>query len=148
MKRWPQFSESGDLPPGIHKATLSDVVEHFGKGSFQRSIVATRLQRIYSLARATGQVARFIIFGSFVTDKPDPQDIDIFFLMEDSFDVKSLTGEERILFDHIAAENYEGASIFWLRRVAALEGNDAAVEHWQVKRNGKRRGIVEVIIHD
>ncbi len=148
MKRWPQFSESGDLPPGIHKATLSDVIEHFGKGSFQRSILATRLQRIHSLARATGQLARFIIFGSFVTDKPDPQDIDIFLLMEDSFDAKSLTGETRILFDHIAAENYEGASIFWLRHVAALEGNDAAIEHRQVKRNGKKRGIVEVIIHD
>lgn len=110
--------------------------------------MATRLQRIYSLAVETGYVARFIIFGSFVTDKPDPQDIDIFLLMQDTFDVSKLTGEARILFDHLAAQNYEGVSIFWLRCVAALYGEDAAVEHWQIKRDGKRRGIVEVLLHD
>lgn len=148
MKRWSSFSDSGDLPPGIHKATLSEVITHFGKGSFQRAIMATRLQRIYSLAVETGYVARFIIFGSFVTDKPDPQDIDIFLLMQDTFDVSKLTGEARILFDHLAAQNYEGVSIFWLRCVAALDGEDAAVEHWQIKRDGKRRGIVEVLLHD
>lgn len=148
MRRWPKFNESGDLPPGIHKATLPDVIKYFGKGSIQRSIVAARLQRICALAVETRHLARFIIFGSFVTDKSDPQDIDIFLLMEDTFDVSTLTGEARILFDHIAAQNYEGASIFWLRRIAALDGEDAAIEHWQVKRNGKERGIVEVLIDD
>ena len=148
MKRWPKFKESGDLPPGIHQASLHDVIEHFGKGSFQRSIVGARLQRIHSLAVKTRKVARFIIFGSFVTDKPNPQDIDIFLLMEDTFDVRQLTGEARTLFDHMAAQNFEGASIFWVRRVAALDGEDAAIKHWQVKRNGKKRGIVEVLIND
>jgi hypothetical protein len=35
--------------------------------------------------------------------------------------------------------------VFWPRRLAALGGEQAAVEHWQVKRYGTRRGIVEVI---
>jgi hypothetical protein len=34
----------------------------------------------------------------------------------------------------MAAQNYEGASIFWLRRMAALDGEEAAIEHWQIKR--------------
>ena len=88
------------------------------------------------------------IFGSFVTDKPDPQDIDIFLLMEDIFDVRQVSGEARILFDHMAAQDYEGASIFWLRRIAALDGEAASIEHWQVRRDGKKRGIVEVLKHD
>jgi len=148
MKKWPKFSDSGDLPPGIHRSKLSDVIEHFGKGSFQRSIVAARLQRIYSLTIGTGHVSRFIIFGSFVTNKSDPQDIDIFLLMDDKFDVRQVTGEASILFDHLAAQNYEGASIFWLRRMIALDGEESAIEHWQLKRNGKKRGIVEVLIND
>jgi len=90
----------------------------------------------------TGQVARFIIFRSFVTKKPRPQDIDVFLLMEDTFDVTEVTGEARILFDHMAAENYEGASIFWLRRMAALNGEHVPIERWQVTRDGKKRGIV------
>ena len=75
------------------------------------------MQRIHSLAVKTGKVARFIIFGSFVSDKPDPQDIDIFLLMEDTYDVRQITGEARTLFHHMAAQDYEGASIFWVRRV-------------------------------
>lgn len=148
MKKWPKFCDSGDLPPGIHQATLRDVIEYFGKGGFQRAIVSARLQRIYSLAIETGHVSRFIIFGSFVTNKSDPQDIDIFLLMEDTFDVRQVSGEARILFDHLAAQNYEGASIFWLRRMAALHGEEAAIEHWQVKRDGNKRGMVEVLIND
>jgi hypothetical protein len=148
MKRWPKFNKVGDLPPGIHQATLLDVIEHFGKGGFQRAIVVERLQRIYSLAMETGKVAHFIMFESFVTDKPDPQDIDIFLLMEDTFDVRQVTGEARILFDHMAAQNYEGASIFWVRRLAAFDGEEDAIKHWQLKRDGKKRGIVEVLTHD
>jgi hypothetical protein len=148
MKKWPKFNKNGDLPRGIHKASLSDVIEHFGKGNFQRAILAQRLQRIYDLAVETGQTARFIIFGSFVTDKPNPQDLDIFLLMEDTFDIRQVTGEARIIFDHMVAQNYEGASIFWLRRMAALDGEEAAIEHWQIKRDGQKRGIVEVLLND
>ena len=148
MKKWPKFNNNGDLPRGIHKASLSDVIEHFGKGNFQRAILAQRLDRIYDLAVETGQTARFIIFGSFVTDKPNPEDLDIFLLMEDTFDIRQIAGEARIIFNHMAAQNYEGASIFWLRRMAALDGEDAAIEHWQIKRDGKKRGIVEVLKHD
>jgi hypothetical protein len=32
--------------------------------------------------------------------------------MDDPFDVSQLTGEAAIIFDHLAAQNYEGASIF------------------------------------
>ena len=145
MKKWSKFNKNGDLPKGIHKASLSDVIEHFGKGNFQRAILTQRLHRIYDLAVETGQTARFIIFGSFVTDKPNPQDLDIFLLMEDTFDIRQVTGGARILFDHMVAQNYEGSSIFWLRRMAALDGEETAIEHWQIKRDGKKRGIVEVL---
>jgi hypothetical protein len=148
MKQWPDFNESGDLPPGIHLATLAETVEHFGQGTLQRQIMARRLTRVYSLASQTGHLARFIIFGSFVTDKPTPGDVDVFLLMENSFDVSQLSGEMALIFDHAATQNYEGVSIFWLRRLAALEGEEATVAYWQLKRDGSYRGIVEVIGND
>ncbi|MFQ5854593.1 MAG: hypothetical protein ACE5LU_02965 [Anaerolineae bacterium] len=88
------------------------------------------------------------MFGSFITAKPDPADIDIFLLMEDTFDTSQLAGETALIFDHIATQYYEGASIFWIRRLAALEGEQATVEYWQLKRDGTKRGIVEVIKND
>ena len=145
MTQWPDFNEDGDLPPGIHRATLSEVIEHFGKGTPQRSVMARRLERIYDLVVQTGQLAHFIIFGSFVTAKPAPGDIDIFMMMENSFDVSQLSHEVALVFDHNAAQDYEGASIFWIRRLAALEGERAAIAYWQIKRDGRKRGIVEVV---
>lgn len=144
MKEWPPFNDAGDLPPGIHLATLAEVIERFGKSTPRRVTVLPRLVRIYALVRATGHLARFIIFGSFVTAKTEPNDVDIFLLMDDAFDVSKVTGELAILFDHLAAQNYAGASIFWLRRFAALGGEQAAIEDWQLKRDGTRRGVVQV----
>jgi len=49
-----------------------------------------------------------------------------------------------MLFDHSAAQAYFGASVFWIRRLAALGGETAAIEFWQMTRDGGRRGFVEV----
>ena len=59
--------------------------------------------------------------------------------------MEHLRGEAAIIFNHPWAQAYFGASVFWLRRLAALGGEQEAVEHWQVKRDGTRRGIVEVM---
>jgi len=93
---------------------------------------------------ATGHLKRFIVFGSFVTATPEPNDVDLFLVMDDTFDLSQVTGEARLVFDHPAAQAHFGASIFWLRRLAALPNEDEAVLGWQVKRDGTRRGIVEV----
>ena len=148
MKRWPEFDSNGDLPVGVYRATLEEIIEHFGRGSLERQLVARRLKRIYNLAKGTRQLARFIGFGSFITRKPVPNDVDIFMLMEDTFDLTQITGEAAIIFHNRAAQNWEGASIFWIRRMAAIGGEEEALKDWQVKRDGSRRGIVEVIAHD
>ncbi len=108
-------------------------------------VVAERLERIYRLAMSTGLVRRFVVFGSFITDKLDPNDVDVFLLMEDAFDSAKLQGEAALLFDHNAADAHFGASIFWVRRFAALGGEQATIEYWQVKREGGVRGIVEIV---
>jgi predicted nucleotidyltransferase len=147
MYQWPEFDQNGDLPVGIHQGTLGEVLQHFGTGNLQRHLMGQRLERIYKLAATTEQVARFVVFGSFVTAKVDPRDVDIFLLMEDTFDSNQVRGEAAILFDHLAGQNVEGASVFWIRRQAAISGEQETVEHWQLKRDKTRRGIVEVI-HD
>ena len=147
MKEWPEFDSNGDLPIGIHQATLPEILQHFGTGTVQRYLLGQRLERIYALANNTREVARFIVFGSFVTATPAPGDVDIFLLMEDSFDVDQVSGEVSVIFDHQEAQNVLGASVFWIRRLAAIDGEQEAVEYWQIKRDNTQRGIVEVI-HD
>src|SRR5882672_4118798 len=148
MRQWPDFDDKGDLPVGIYQATLAEICAHFGTSTLQRRIIAQRLTRIYALAQSAGQLARFIIFGSFVTAKPAPNDVDIFMLMDDTFDAQQVAGEAVLIFDHIAAQQAEGASIFWIRRQAAIGGEEAALQHWQITREQTTRGIVEVLQHD
>ena len=140
----PGLNESGDLPIGIHRATLSEVLQRFGHGSLQRKAVASRLERIYAIAAGAGNVFRFIVFGSFVTDQVEPNDVDVLMIMDDTFDADELSGEAKLLFDHQSADVHFGASVFWIRRMAVLGDVESMVEFWQTKRGGGRRGIVEI----
>ena len=49
----------------------------FGHGTPQRHLVTSRLRHIYALAHVTGKLQRFVIFGSYVTAKLEPNDVDI-----------------------------------------------------------------------
>ena len=130
---------------------MRKAVERFGTGSTRRVAVASRLERIDRLARSTGLVARLIVFESFVTAKPEPNDVDVFLLMDDSFEFARLEGETRLVFDHAVADAHFGASVFWMRRMAAFGGEQAAIEFWQTRRftarncrNFPRRGVTMV----
>src|SRR5262249_58349299 len=73
----PPFNAQGDLPSGVHLATLAEILECFGHGVPQRMIVTERLQRVIALTQGTGKLERVFLWGSYVTDKPEPGDIDL-----------------------------------------------------------------------
>lgn len=140
----PEFTTTGDLPPGVHRATLRETIGRFGTWPDRRKLLALRLGRVYAIARATGLLARFVVFGSFVTEKTEPNDVDIFMIMDDDFDFGALHGDARLLFEHAAAQDHFGCSVFRVRRLAAMGGEQAAIEDWQIKRDGTHRGIIEI----
>ena len=49
----PNLNRAGELPEGIHRATIDEVIAQFGSGTRQRVTVTQRLQRIYQLAKST-----------------------------------------------------------------------------------------------
>src|SRR5437588_12132134 len=108
--QWPAFNDEEDLQVRLSRAGLREVLDHFGQSSTRRQIIATRLERIYQLACSTGQVARFAVFGSFVTEKDEPNDVDVIMIMEDSFDLASVSGEAALVFQHSEADAHFGAS--------------------------------------
>jgi len=111
----PEFNKAGDLPPGVHQAALDEVAGRFGAVQGQRNICTRHLLHIYALAERTGHLQRFIIFGSYVTAKPDPNDVDVVLVMDDAFRLENCPIEMRGLFDHAVAQARYGASIFWVR---------------------------------
>lgn len=141
----PEMTDNGELPLGVHPASMRETLARFGTGHPQRIGVGERLARIYQLAASTGHLARFVVYGSFVTDKSQPNDVDVFLVMDDDFDGGQLEAEAALLFDHAAADAHFGASVFWVRRTTALGGEQAMVEYWQAKRGGGKHGIIEIV---
>jgi len=74
-----------------------------------------------------------VLFGSFVTSTTAPNDVDVFFVMEDTFDASQLSGETQLLFDHAAAQAHFGATVFWLRRLAAWPDEQAEIDRMQLE---------------
>ena len=140
----PEFDERGDLPVGVHHATLEEVIERFGGVSAQRQEVTKRLSRVFNTAKLTGYLKRFIIYGSYVTAKSDPNDVDIFLVMSEGFDINNYTGEIHHLFSHNRAQEHFGASVFWVTQGTSLASIDDLIFGWQTKRDLSLRGIVEI----
>jgi hypothetical protein len=141
----PDFNEFGDLPEGNHAASLSEVIARFGSGTPQRIAVTERLSRIYQLAVATGYLDRLVVFGSFVSDVSEPNDVDVILVMRNDFRSENCPAESAVLFDHARANDELGASIFWVRPDMLLgEPLESFLDFWQVKRDGQRRGTVEI----
>ncbi len=139
------LNSEGELPVGIHRATIDEVVGQFGRGTLQREIVTDRLRKIYQIAKDTGHLQRLLIFGSYVTAKPEPNDIDVVLVFDDDFNIAVCNEEIKNLLSHEKADAVFGASIFWIRpSLLFLESLDEFLKSWQVKRNGDRRGIIEV----
>jgi hypothetical protein len=103
------------------------------------------LNRIHGLALATGCLDRLVIFGSYVSDEPQPKDVDVILVMRNEFRPENCTAESVVLFDHARADAELGASVFWVRPDMLLgEPLEQFLAFWQTKRDGKRRGLVEI----
>ena len=141
----PDFNEFGDLPEGSYPASLTEVIARFGSGTDQRLAVTDRLQRIYQLAAATGHLDRLIVFGSYVSDAREPNAVDVILVMRNDFRSEECPAESSVLFDHARATDELGASIFWVRPDMLLgEPLETFLNFWQTKRDGRRRGVVEI----
>jgi hypothetical protein len=132
----PPFDESGNLPRGIHRASIEEVVDRFGHGSPEREVEACELFQFVEWARRHG-VRRLIINGSFVTDKPDPNDVDVVLLPD---------GNERQ-----QDVGFESEPQAWPFLQILFAADDADLERWArddfgTDREGRDKGVVEVIL--
>ena len=143
----PEFNAHGDMPPGVHRATLTEVIDRFGNGTAHREQATAALRRIVELAEQTGHLDRVIVFGSYVTAKEAPNDVDIVLIMKAEFKLDTCTSEVLAVFDHQRAQAELGASVFWTRPgLLFLQSSEDFIAGWQRKRDNTLRGIVEVTI--
>lgn len=141
----PDCLGTGDLPEGIHVAGWTEIESRFGQGTAARNRAFARLRHLHELAYRTGKLGRFIVFGSFVSSEPNPKDVDVVLVMQADFKLEEAPRESQTLFSHADAEARFGASVFWVRDgMLSIEMMRMLLETWQTKRDGTRRGVVEI----
>lgn len=145
----PPLNDNGDLPVGVHAATWSEMEIRFGSNSPARIRAFYKLKLLHKLASLTGRLTRFLVFGSFVSDTAEPRDVDVVLIMAVDFKIEECPREAKTIFDHADADAKFGASVFWLREgMLSQELMKDFFGVWQTRRDGKQRGMLEVLDHD
>jgi hypothetical protein len=138
----PPFEPDGDLPEGLHQAHLTEFFARFGSGTPQRERVAARLRQAFDLVRPLEIISRVIIWGSFVTAKLDPGDVDILWVTRLTFGRSQLPVQVDVLFDPVFAKRLYGIDILSIPEGSAYLS--MLLEGLSVTRAFTKRGLVEV----
>src|SRR5919108_1860094 len=109
----PAFNQGGNLPEGIHSATEDEVFERFATPSARRQWLGEQLRSLLALAKSTGQLARVFLWGSFVTSKEIPNDLDVLLVMDTGFTVEAGPAQAQVVFDYVRARLHFQADVFW-----------------------------------
>ena len=142
MRMIPAFGPDGYLPEGVHLASEAEVTFRFGSASPRRRRLALRVRRWVELAREIG-ASRLLIDGSFVTDKPDPDDVDAAILLPADFHERVRRGLDAAL---------ELEQMVLTRRPEELFAAEDEIDwdEWAEffsrtrEPDGRRKGLVEI----
>lgn len=97
-----------------------------------------------ALAAKTGELSRVFVWGSFVTAKPSPRDLDILLIMDADFETERIDSPTQAIFDSTRAKLQFEADVFWARSSIGGEILRAWLETYQISRSFPKRGIVEL----
>jgi len=140
----PEFNIDGNLPEGIYITDEDEFLSRFCTSSARRKWLGERLQELFALAKSTGKLERIFVWGSFVSAKESPNDVDLLLLMSGDFQLENVSEVCKILFDYIGAKVKFHTDVFWSKSSIGKETLRLWLETYQTTKDFKRRGIVEV----
>ncbi len=140
----PRFGPNGLLPPGIHAAEgWEEVVARFG-GTSQRDQLLPKLRRGLDNLRDAG-CPWVLLDGSFVTDKPEPNDVDGCWPFGPHIDRERLDPcfLPRMVVQKQMQKLRYGMDFY---RTSSMEADSGLTfpDFFQTDRNGNRRGMVRL----
>jgi hypothetical protein len=141
----PVPEDDGSLPPGIHAAALRELEARFGVGSEPREQQIELLRRIVEAARPYASIKRVLVWGSFVTAKPELADLDYSVVVGVSHERTAIRREHRRFFVPIDARRYYGTDkAFLVIKDYPLDVYIDRLDFICRSRERLPRGIVEV----
>jgi hypothetical protein len=136
----PDYCDGSNLAEGIHICTLQELEERFGVG-VGRERLFNGLRDVLQRAGEC-RFRKVMLFGSFVSAKQYPGDIDLIWALPPGTETGELSLRCRELIDSQNSKQRFGLDVFWcydlpdaLQRMAGLFGMD---------RTGRKRGLVMI----
>jgi len=121
---------------------VTEFFARFGSGTPQRECVAARLRQAFTLVRPLEIIAGVIVWGSFVTAKPDPADVNILWVTRPIFDRSRLAVQIDVRFDPVLARRLYGIDVLSMPEGSAYLST--LLDGLSVTRAFTKRGLVEV----
>lgn len=144
----PTLTATGELPPGIHMATIGEVESAFGQSSDRRRLLLKGLKEAMAIFKVAN-VSKIFVDGSFTTDKEEPNDIDGCWSAE-GVDEQLL---DRRFWDFETPQEFEknrneiknefGIDFFIAEIIEGGSGKPFP-EFFQTNRDGDPKGIIQI----
>ena len=142
----PPFTQAGLLPPGIHLATREEFLQRFCMDTSRRRQLFQNLERLLESLKKVSSARRILLGGSFVSSKPEPNDIDCII----TFDPQ-IAGSQLRPFEYNVFSGKAVRRMFHIDAYPVVEGTPELaelLEFFQETRDGQEVGLIEVTIHD
>ena len=118
--------------------------DRFNGSTPRRLWLSGQLRKVLELAAESGDLRRAFVWGSFVTAKPAPGDLDILLIMSEDFEVARAPAAAQAIFDSVRARLLFESDVFWARASIGDEMLDLWLDTYQTSRIFRKRGIVEL----
>ena len=106
----PAYYDEELLPPGVHPCEWDEFRQRFGEG-VKRARLLEVLRTMLNDAKGCS-FRKAVIFGSFVTKRSEPGDVDILWLTEPDLDREALAEKCRRLLDSSRSRDNFGCDVF------------------------------------
>lgn len=143
----PALDAHGLLPVGVHECTLDEIEASFGQFcvSDRRPRLFRDLKRYVEDVRQAAVGRYLVVNGSYVTGKPDPNDIDVLLILRDDVDLTQPVPP----FEYNARSRKYVRKQFGLDYYVGFEGDESAVRILNVWSEvklvpGASKGILKI----
>ena len=145
----PELDDHGLLPAGVHDCTIDELRARFGsfQTSDRRPRLFEKLQALVSEAWSAPLGRWFVVDGSFVTSKPEPNDIDLLLVLPIGHDLRSDLGPAQYhLVSKKSVRRRYGFDIIAVRE-NTTEYEEAVAFFQQVRgQRGLRKGLLRLAL--
>lgn len=124
--------------------TLDEVAVQFGTTTPRRRFLFDKLRQLIQLIEQTGSLKRVYLFGSFVTGKASPNDLDLLVVMDSNFTTATLSGLLLEPFEHERCRIRYSADVFWVTETINQEQIENLLEVFSRDRDKREQPIVEL----